>query len=106
MYMPGLHVLPTAEVLPAAKQCAKEIAEKSRPVVALAKQAILAGTSFPLRNQALDESEALLTKTAESGLDSGFEVERGLYYSSFDLQDKHEGTSAFLEKRKPEWAHH
>ncbi|ERF68473.1 hypothetical protein EPUS_03791 [Endocarpon pusillum Z07020] len=83
-YIPGLHVLPAAEVLPAAKQCAKDIAEKSGPVVALAKQAILA---------------------AESGLDSGFAIERGLYYSSFDLQDKSEGISAFLEKRKPEWTH-
>ena len=48
---------------------------------------------------------ALTFQTAESGLDSGFEIERGLYYSSFDLQDKKEGISAFLEKRKPEWSH-
>lgn len=45
--MPGLHVLPAVEVLPAAKQCAKDIADKSGPVVALAKQAILAGKYLP-----------------------------------------------------------
>ncbi|KAG8532503.1 uncharacterized protein KY384_002380 [Bacidia gigantensis] len=64
--------------------CAKEVAEKSGPVVTLAKQAILA---------------------ADAGLESGFAIERGLYYSSFDLRDKTEGISAFLEKRKPEWTH-
>ena len=45
--VPGLHVLPAAEVLPAAKQCAKEIAEKSGSIVTLAKQAILASTYSP-----------------------------------------------------------
>ena len=43
-YIPGLQVLPAIQVLAAAQQCAKEIAEKSGPVTALAKQAILAGT--------------------------------------------------------------
>ena len=47
-HVPGLNILPAAEVLPAARQCAKEIAEKSAPVIALAKQAILAGTYSPL----------------------------------------------------------
>ena len=51
------------------------------------------------------EKRLLTKKIADSGLDSGFAVERGLYYSSFDLKDKNEGISAFLEKRKPEWIH-
>ena len=42
-HIPGLNVLPTAEVLPAAKKCATNIAQKSGPVIAAAKQAILAG---------------------------------------------------------------
>ena len=46
-YIPGLHVLPAGEVLSAAIHCAKDIAEKSGPVIALAKQAILAGTFSP-----------------------------------------------------------
>ncbi|KAF7507356.1 hypothetical protein GJ744_010673 [Endocarpon pusillum] len=50
-YLPGLHVLPAAEVLPAAKQCAKDIAEKSGPVVALAQQAILIGTCLPSQDR-------------------------------------------------------
>lgn len=105
-YIPGLHVLPAAEVLPAAKQCAKDIAEKSGPVVALAKQAILAGKCLPSQVRLnTDKWQVLTREIAESGLDSGFAIERGLYYSSFDLQDKDEGISAFLGKRKPEWTH-
>lgn len=42
-YMPGLNVVPASEVLLAATQCAKDIANKSTPIIALAKQAILAG---------------------------------------------------------------
>ncbi|KAL6717775.1 hypothetical protein ACLMJK_003860 [Lecanora helva] len=83
-YLPGLNVLPALDVLPAAKACAREIAEKSGPVIKLAKQAILA---------------------AEGGLETGLEKERELYYSSFDLQDKKEGIGAFLGKRKAEWTH-
>lgn len=41
--LPGLEVLPADKVLAAAKDCAKDIAQKSAPVIALAKQAILAG---------------------------------------------------------------
>ena len=40
---------------------------------------------------------------AEGGSQKGLAVERALYYSGFDLQDKSEGISAFLTKRKPEW---
>lgn len=61
-YIPGLHVLPAAEVLPAAKQCAKDIAGKSRPVIALAKQAILAGTCLPSLSQAQRERMASADK--------------------------------------------
>lgn len=43
-YMPGLQVVPVGDVLKAARNFATEIAEKSAPVVALAKQAIVAGT--------------------------------------------------------------
>ena len=105
-YIPGLNVLPAGEVLPAAKRCAKDVAEKSGPVIALAKQAILAGTCLPSQVRPNGDKWQVLTKgIAESGLDGGFAIERGLYYSSFDLQDKSEGISAFLEKRKPEWKH-
>ena len=105
-FLPGLTVLPASEVFEGAKRCAKEIAERSGPVIALAKQAILAGTWSPVLSQAPRGSKANADEEiAESGLDGGFAIERGLYYSSFDLQDKNEGISAFLEKRKPEWTH-
>lgn len=101
-YIPGLQVVPPQDVLLAAKQCAKDIAKKSGPVVRLAKQAIVAGMSFPGKT---NEQEALTVPIAEKGLDDGFMVERDLYYSSFDLKDKDEGIDAFLEKRKPAWTH-
>lgn len=105
-HVPGLNVLPASDVLEGAKRCAKEIAERSGPVIALAKQAILAGTCFSVLSQAQRGSKTNADEEiAESGLDGGLEVERGLYYSSFDLQDKNEGISAFLEKRKPKWTH-
>jgi len=33
-------------------------------------------------------------------LDTGMKLERGLYYATFDFQDKAEGMNAFLEKRE------
>ena len=107
IHLPGLHVLPATEVLSAAKQCARSIAQLSAPVIALAKQAVIAGTLFA-HSVKLDLHKVCaltIIEPAESGLDSGFAVERGLYYASFDLQDKKEGIGAFLEKRKPEWTH-
>lgn len=38
----------------------------------------------------------LTNVVAESGLEGGLAIERGLYYSSFDLQDKNEGINSTL----------
>ena len=53
-FIPGLQVVPILEVRPAAIQCARIIADKSGPVVALAKQAILAGRGLLFATNVLD----------------------------------------------------
>ncbi|MFG1241498.1 enoyl-CoA hydratase-related protein [Xanthobacter sp. DSM 14520] len=60
---------------------AARIASSSRPVVALAKEAV---------NQAY-----------ETHLQEGLYVERRLLYATFALEDRREGMNAFAEKRKP-----
>jgi len=78
-------VLPVDEVLPAAIKAATTIACYSRPVVAMAKEAV-------------NEAEEL-------GLRNGLHFERWLYHSTFALSDHQEGFGAFLEKRSPQWKH-
>ena len=97
-HIPGLHVLPTTEVLSAAKACAKQIAGNSAPVVALAKHAILTGNMHPRCRLDLERRKALTEMIAESRLESGLAIERKLYCSSLDLHDKTEGIGVFLGK--------
>ncbi|KAI0022950.1 ClpP/crotonase-like domain-containing protein [Xylariomycetidae sp. FL0641] len=73
------------DVVAGARELAQRVAGFSRPVVGLAKQAVLAAENHPL--------------------DSGVEVEKLLYYSSFDYRDFKEGTAAFVEKREAVWGH-
>ena len=39
----------------------------------------------------------------ETTLEEGIRSERGLFYSTFALDDHVEGMEAFIEKRKPTW---
>lgn len=39
----------------------------------------------------------------QTTLDAGLKLERALYYSSFALDDRTEGMTAFVTKRKPEF---
>lgn len=78
-------VLPQEQLMPAALQLAEQIASLSLPVVKLAKSAVL--------------------QSFESTLNSGMQIERSLFHSTFALADQKEGMSAFVEKRKPDWKH-
>ena len=60
---------------------AEKIAGMSRPVAAMAKNAV---------NRAL-----------ETSLAEGLKVERDLFHATFALEDRSEGMAAFIEKRKP-----
>ncbi len=74
-------VVPPGRYLEEAARLASEIASKAPIAVRSAKQAIAAAQ--------------------EMGLSEGIELERRLFYELFDTEDKREGMSAFIEKRKP-----
>jgi enoyl-CoA hydratase len=74
-------VVPLAELVTEALRVADAIAEKSQPVVAMAKEAVNAAY--------------------ESTLAEGLRLERRLFYSTFAIDDRREGMAAFAEKRSP-----
>jgi enoyl-CoA hydratase len=76
-------VEPLDSYLSKAIEVAEQIASYSRPVVVLAKKAV---------NTAL-----------ETSLSQGNKTERGMFFSSFALDDQKEGMQAFVDKRKPEY---
>ena len=64
---------------------AKDIANKPAVAVRLAKECIL--------------------KALDTSIETGIEFERKNFYLLFASEDKAEGMSAFIEKRKPNWKH-
>ncbi|TVY85532.1 Mitochondrial Enoyl-CoA hydratase [Lachnellula suecica] len=72
---------PLDTLLTSTLAAAHKIASRSAPIVKLAKQSIL--------------------NAEETHLEAGLKFERSLYYSSFGLDDRTEGMSAFVEKRQP-----
>ncbi len=65
------------------KEIALKIANQSKPLAKLAKQAV--------------------NVAYETTLEEGIRSERALFYSTFALDDHVEGMEAFSEKRKPNW---
>ena len=65
------------------KETAQKIANQSKPLAKLAKQAV--------------------NVAYETTLEEGIRSERALFYSTFALEDHVEGMEAFSEKRKPMW---
>jgi len=76
-------VVPVELLLEEAKKVAKKIAAKPVLAVNAAKEAVL--------------------KAANTAHDDGLEFERKSFYLLFASEDRREGMSAFLEKRKPEF---
>ncbi len=74
-------VVPVGNLLDEALKLAGAIAEKSQPVVAMAKDAV---------NMAY-----------ETTLSEGIRTERRMFYTTFALDDRKEGMQAFREKRTP-----
>lgn len=81
-YQMGLanHVVPQAELIDYCKAMAGHIMKNAPVGIALAKQAINTGS--------------------DTDLDSGLKLEANLFGLSFATEDKKEGMTAFLEKRK------
>lgn len=76
-------ILPDQDVESYAETVAQEIASYSKPVVGMAKKAVL--------------------QSYEMGLSASLQVERDLFYSAFALEDRREGMTAFVEKRTPKF---
>ncbi|MBB1499744.1 enoyl-CoA hydratase-related protein [Paracoccus sp. MC1862] len=74
-------VVPDGEHLTAAIAIAQEMAQSSRPILLIAKEAV--------------------NKAYETHLAEGIHLERRLLYSTFAIEDRREGMTAFSEKRKP-----
>lgn len=77
-----LEVVEPEELLPKAQALAQELADKSGPILALAKRAINASTGL---------------------VDQNGQTEAGLFASCFTYHDGMEGLKAFVEKRKPQF---
>jgi enoyl-CoA hydratase len=74
-------VVPAADLLDEAIRVAARIAEMSRPMVMMVKEAVNAAF--------------------ETSLTEGVRFERRLFHSTFATEDRKEGMAAFLEKRTP-----
>jgi enoyl-CoA hydratase len=74
-------VVPADRLMDEVMAAAEKIAAMSRPVAAMAKEAI--------------------NRAFETPLSDGLNVERNLFHATFALEDRAEGMAAFMEKRKP-----
>ncbi len=72
-------VVPVGSLLDEALKLANAIAEKSQPIVAMAKDAV--------------------NVAYEVTLSEGIDAERRIFYTTFAMEDRKEGMRAFLEKR-------
>ena len=77
-------IVPAGELVEEAVRTAEKIAGFSRPVVLMAKEAV--------------------NRAEDSHLAEGVRFERRLFHSTFALEDRREGMTAFLEKRPPRFA--
>jgi enoyl-CoA hydratase len=77
-------VVPLSELLDDALKLAETIAEKSQPIVAMAKEAV--NVAF------------------ETTLNEGLRFERRIFYATFAAEDRREGMQAFVEKRTPNFS--
>jgi enoyl-CoA hydratase len=78
-------VVPAADLIDDAVKTAQTIADKSMPIVMIAKEAV--------------------NRAYETTLAEGIHYERRVFHSTFGTEDRKEGMTAFLEKRKPIFKH-
>src|SRR5690606_13639393 len=76
-------VVPSEEVLPAAKEWAEKLAQKPQVALRMLKLAVNSG--------------------ANVDLESGLSIETACFGNAFATEDRKEGLSAFVEKRKPNY---
>ena len=78
-------VYPSDELLPKAIEMAAKIGSYSKPMVQMAKEAVNASYEMTLKE--------------------GERFERRLFHSTFSTEDRREGMTAFVEKRKANFVH-
>lgn len=78
-------IVPAQQLKEEALILAQKIADFSQPVVQMVKEAIRVAENMPLTD--------------------GIRFERQLFHATFALEDRKEGMTAFLEKRKPVFKH-
>jgi enoyl-CoA hydratase len=77
-------VVPLPDLLEETLKLAETIAEKSQPIVAMAKEAV--------------------NVAYETTLNEGLRFERRTFYATFAAEDRREGMQAFVEKRTPNFS--
>ena len=78
-------VVPAVSLLDEAMATAEKVAGYSLPVTMMIKESV--------------------NRAYESSLNEGLLFERRVFHASFALDDRREGMSAFLDKRKPQFTH-
>ncbi len=78
-------IVPAADLIDEALKAAQKIADLSMPVVMMAKDAV--------------------NRAFETTLAEGVHFERRAFYATFATEDRTEGMTAFVEKRKPVFKH-
>lgn len=78
-------VVPAADLLGEAVKVAERIAEMSRPIAMMVKEAV--------------------DRSYETTLAEGVRFERRVFHATFATEDRKEGMAAFIEKRKPAFRH-
>jgi enoyl-CoA hydratase len=78
-------IFPADKLMDEVMAIAEKIASMSQPVAAMAKNAV--------------------NRVFETTLAQGMDLEGDLFHSTFGLEDRAEGMSAFLDKRKPNFKH-
>ncbi len=78
-------VVPAGELMDEVMKVAERIADMSRPMVMMAKEAV--------------------NRAYETTLAEGVRFERRLFHSTFATEDQKEGMAAFVEKRQPAFKH-
>jgi enoyl-CoA hydratase len=78
-------IVPAAELIDTAIECASTIASYSLPITMMIKESV--------------------NRAFETTLNEGMLFERRLFHSAFAVEDQKEGMKAFLEKRLPSFKH-
>merc|ERR1712232_1360023 len=76
-------VVPTEQTVEESIKVAEKIAQYSTPVILAAKECV--------------------NQSQELSLQAGLQYEKALFWSTFALNDRLEGMTAFAEKRKPDF---